>query len=205
MIHWKSIDMLIDFQEKSPTQRYHLMTNVIVPRPIAWVVTEGKVTNIAPFSYFTPISSEPAAVVISIGHRPDGSPKDTLRNLRESKRCTICIVDADHFESMHLSAESLAASQSELEQFDIPTQRVLEDYPPMPTGIKAAMFGSYLQEVDLKGSKTIPVIIEIEHLYLNEEIISDPEKLKLSFDTVARMGGEYRLLGDELIAPKVDR
>jgi flavin reductase (DIM6/NTAB) family NADH-FMN oxidoreductase RutF len=199
--------MLINFQEKSPTQRYHLMTNVIVPRPIAWVVTEGEiageaVTNIAPFSYFTAISSEPAAVLISIGHRPDGSPKDTLRNLRDTKKCVICIVDADHFEPMHLSAEGLDASQSELEYLNIPTQKVLEGYPPIPTGIKAAMFGTYRQEVDLPGSKTIPVIIEIAHLYVDEAIISDTDKMKLSFDAIARMGGDYRVLGEMLLLPQ---
>ncbi len=198
--------MLINFQEKSSTERYHLMTNVIVPRPIAWVVTEGevagnRVTNIAPFSYFTAISSEPAAVLISIGHRPDGTPKDTLRNLRETKKCVICIVDVDHFKPMHLSAEGLDASQSELEHLDISTEQILEGYPLMPTGIKAAMLGTYLQEVDLAGSKTIPVIIEIEHLYVNESIITDPVKMKLSFDAVARMGGVYRELGEDMVAP----
>jgi len=196
--------MLIDFQSKTAMQRYHLMTNVIVPRPIAWVVTEGEVngavvTNIAPFSYFTALSSDPATVLISIGHRPDGTPKDTLRNLRETQKCLICIVDTDHFESMHLSAEGLDPSQSEVEQFAIPMEQILEGYPPVPIGIKAAMFGSYLQEVELPGSKTIPVIIEIAHLYLDESIISDPKKLKLSFDAVARMGGEYRSLGEALV------
>ena len=198
--------MLINFQERSPTQRYHLMSNVIVPRPIAWVVTEGEVngavvTNIAPFSYFTALSSDPATVLISIGHRPGGTPKDTLRNLRESKKCVICIVDAAHFEPMHLSAEGLDPSQSELEHLDIPTEQILEGYPPVPAGIKAAMFGSYLQEVDLTGSKTIPVIIEIAHLYVDESIITDPEKMKLSLDAVARMGGVYRKLGENLAAP----
>jgi len=199
--------MLIDFQEKDPTTRYHLMTNVIVPRPIAWVVTEGvvegkQVINIAPFSYFTAISSEPAAVLISIGHRPDGSPKDTLRNLRETKKCVICMVDEDHFAPMHLSAEGLDAGQSEIEVLDIPVQRVLEGYPPMPTGIKAAMFGSYLQEVDLIGSKTVPVIVEIAHLYVDASIVSDPEKMKLEFDAIARMCGTYRALGESLATPK---
>jgi len=191
--------MLIDFSQKDPTQRYHLMTNVIVPRPIAWVVTEGEVTNVAPFSYFTAISSEPAAVLVSIGHRPDGSPKDTLRNLRQNKRCTICIVDEAHFDAMHQSAEGLAANESELEHFNIPTRIVLEGYPPMPTGIKAAMFGHYIQEVDLPGSQTVPVIIEIDQLYVDEAVVIDAEKIKLSLDAVARMGGNYRALGEEMV------
>ena len=190
--------MIIDFHDTPTTERYHLMTDIITPRPIAWVVTEGEVTNIAPFSYFTPISSDPATVIISIGHRPDGIPKDTLRNLRETKRCTICILEADHLDPMIRSAEPLPSEESELEHFDIPTQTILEGYPPMPVGIRAALLGTYLQEVDLTESRTIPVIIEIDHVYLDEAIISDPEKLKLSFDPVARMGGTYRELGNIL-------
>ena len=190
--------MLIDFHHTAPTDRYHLMTDIVTPRPIAWVVTEGYVTNIAPFSYFTPISSEPPAVMISIGHRPDGSPKDTLRNLRESKRCTICIIEEDHLDPMICSAKSLPADISEAEDFDIPTEPVLDGYPPIATGIKAALLGHYLQEIDLKGSRTIPVIIAIDHVYLDETIISDPDTYKLSFDPIARMGGSYRVLGETI-------
>ncbi len=197
--------MLIYLADRPPKDRYHLMTGIITPRPIAWVVTEGiiegkKVTNIAPFSYFTPISSTPPAVMISIGHRPDGRPKDTLRNLRANGKCTIAIVTPESLTPMHQSGQSLEAHESELERFDIPSRPVVEGYPPMPEGIQAAMFGTYLQEVDLKGSKTIPVIIEIDHLYLDETILSDPKTLTLSFDPIARMGGTYRELGEE-VAP----
>ncbi len=197
--------MIIDFADRSPKDRYHLMTDVITPRPVAWVVTEGiiegeKITNIAPFSYFTPISSAPPTVMISIGHRPDGRPKDTLRNLRANGKCTIAIVTPELLTPMHQSGQSLEAYESELERFGIPSRPVLEGYPPMPEGIRAVLFGTYLQEVDLQGSKTIPVIIRIDHLYLDEAIISDPETLTLSLDPIGRMGGTYRTLGEE-VAP----
>jgi len=39
-------------------------------------------------------------------------------------------------------------------------------------------FCEYLQEIDLKNSKTIPTIVEIKHLYLNDKIISDKEKIE---------------------------
>ncbi len=195
--------MIIDFQEETVAQRYHLMASTVIPRPIAWIVTEGEVVNIAPFSYFTPLSSEPATLIVSIGHRPDGTPKDTLRNLRETKKCVVCIVDEDHFEAMHLSSKSLDASQSELEVFDIPTKNMIESFPPMPEGIKVAFFCEYLQEVELKGSKTIPVIVEIKHLYLDNEIISDTEKFTLEFSTIARVGREYATLNKNITAPEI--
>jgi len=195
--------MLIDFQEKSPSERYGLMASSVIPRPIAWIATQGEVLNIAPFSYFTPLSSKPATLIVSIGHKADGSPKDTLRNLRESKKCVISIVDEDHFEAMHFSSKSLDADQSELEVFDIPTQDVIEGFPPMPEGIKIAFFCEYLQEVDLKGSKTIPVIVEIKHLYLNDEIISDKEKISLDFSGMARIGRGYAKLNESITVPEI--
>ncbi|PHS39417.1 MAG: flavin reductase [Sulfurovum sp.] len=195
--------MLIDFKEKTPPVRYHLMASAVIPRPIAWIATQGEVLNIAPFSYFTPLSSEPATLIVSIGHKADGSAKDTLRNLRESKKCVVCIVDEDHFEAMHMSSKGLDASESEVEVFDIATQDVVEGFPPMPEGIKVAFFCEYLQEVDLKGSKTIPVIVEIKHLYLDEKIITDKEKMRFEFSSIARVGQGYATLDESITAPEI--
>jgi flavin reductase (DIM6/NTAB) family NADH-FMN oxidoreductase RutF len=195
--------MLIDFKDKTPSQRYFLMANSIIPRPIAWILTEGKLLNIAPFSYFAPISSEPATLMVSIGHRADGTPKDTLRNLRENKKCVVSIVDEDHFEAMHKSSKGLDPSQSELEVFDIPVQKCVEGFPPMPEGIKVAFFCEYLQEVDLKGSTTIPVILEIKHLYLDNKIISNEENITLEFSSIARTGREYANIKKNINTPEI--
>lgn len=195
--------MLIDFQEKTPSERYFLMASSIIPRPIAWILTEGEVLNIAPFSYFAPLSSQPATLMVSIGHRPDATPKDTLRNLRERKKCVVSIVDEDHFEAMHMSSKGLDASLSELEVFDIPVQKCIEGFPPMPQGIKVAYFCEYLQEVDLKGSTTIPVILEIKHLYLDNEIITDKEKITIEFSSIARTSREYASLNKNIPTPKI--
>lgn len=193
--------MLIDFKEKQPNERYQLMAKSVIPRPIAWIVTQGEVLNVAPFSYFAPLSSEPATLMVSIGHRPDGRPKDTLRNLRESKKCVVCIVDEEHFEAMHFSSKPLVDTLSETDVFDIEMQKVLEDFPPMPKGIKVAFFCEYLQEVLLKGSNTIPVIIEIKHLYLDDKIISDKEKINLEFSSIARVGRGYASLREDIDTP----
>jgi len=193
--------MLIDFKDQASTDRYKLMSQLVIPRPIAWVVTEGEVVNIAPFSYFTPLSSDPAAMMVSIGHRPDGTAKDTLRNIREIKKCVVCITDESKLDMMHLSSKGLDPEQSEAEVFDIPTKKIIDDFPPMVEGIKAAFFCEYLQEVELKGSKTIPVILEIKHLYVDETIISDKERMTMELDAIARVGRSYAKLGEEMQAP----
>jgi flavin reductase (DIM6/NTAB) family NADH-FMN oxidoreductase RutF len=197
--------MIIDLHERPQAERYRLMSQIVVPRPIAWVATlstvaDKTITNLAPFSYFTPLSSSPPTVMISIGHRPDGRPKDTLRNLRESGRCTIGIISPDQVTPMHNTGQSFEPDQSEPEHLDIPMRDVIADYPPMPTELTIALFGTYLQEVELEGSKTIPVIIEIDHIYIDETLISDPDTLELSFDALARMSQTYRTLG-KIVTP----
>ncbi len=52
--------MLIDYKDTALSQRYQFMAQTIIPRPIAWVVTENNgVVNVTPFSYFMGLSSEP--------------------------------------------------------------------------------------------------------------------------------------------------
>src|SRR5689334_9113452 len=65
---------------------YKLLIGAIVPRPIAFVSTlspEG-LGNLAPFSFFNGVSSNPPAVMIAITRKPDGSKKDTLRNIEST-------------------------------------------------------------------------------------------------------------------------
>lgn len=189
--------MLIDFQDKTTTQRYRLMAQTVIPRPIAWIVTESEgIVNIAPFSYFAPLSSEPPTMIVAIGHREDGTPKDTLRNLREIKKCVICMVDEAHLEAMDNSAESLAPEQSEAEVFEIDTVSMMQGYPPMVAGVKAAYFCEYLQEVSFEGSDTIPVIVKISHLYVDEQIVTDKEKLKIKLDAIGRVSRNYARMED---------
>ena len=198
--------MTIDYRDESLSQRYHLMAQTVIPRPIAWIVTESKegVVNIAPFSYFTALSSEPPTLIVSIGHKPDGTPKDTLRNLRETKRCTLCLVDEAHLQPMHFSSKPLDATTSEADYFQIPTQKIEADFPPIVQGIPSAFFCTLYQEVDLEGSKTIPVILKIEKQYIDDGCVTrHDDKLTITFKPIARIGKSYAFLGEEVPPPAI--
>jgi flavin reductase (DIM6/NTAB) family NADH-FMN oxidoreductase RutF len=197
--------MLFDLEnETTASENYKLMSQTVIPRPIAWVVTEENgIVNIAPFSYFTPLSSNPASVLISVGHRADGTPKDTLVNLRKHKKCTICMVDESSLEKMHLSSKGVDKEISEAELFDIKTEKMFDDYPPAIEGVPCAYFCDFNQEIDLGESSTIPLILNIKHIYVNDENITDKERLTIQFDPVARIGRSYAFLGDEVDAPVI--
>jgi flavin reductase (DIM6/NTAB) family NADH-FMN oxidoreductase RutF len=197
--------MTIDYQEISASERYKLMAQSVVPRPIAWIVTEDEgVLNLAPFSYFTPLSSEPPALVVSVGHRPDGTPKDTLANLRKHGRCTLCLVSEELLAPMHYSSKPLSHDESEAERFRIETLERFGGFPPSVKESPVAFACTLLQEVDLPGSKTRPLILQIEAQYIAEECVKNPERLYLDCSgLVARVGPDYALIGKKIPAPKI--
>ena len=195
--------MIVDYLDKELTERYQLMAQTIIPRPIAWIVTQNEqgVVNIAPFSYFMGLSSEPATMMVSIGHKSDGSEKDTLKNIRQTKKCTICMVDEAHLEAMHFSSKELGENESEAIAFDIKTKEVVDGFPPMVTDVPSAFFCKFYQEIDLKGSTTIPLVVEIKAQFIDEKIISDKERITLDYAPIARVGKSYALLGKNITPP----
>lgn len=185
-------------------ETYKLMAQTIIPRPIAWVVTEEDgIVNIAPFSYFIGLSSEPASVLISVGHKPDGTPKDTLANLRKTKRCTICMVEEKDLTKMHHSSKALEKSQSEASLFDISTEPMKAGYPPIISGVAAAYFCDLHQEIDLGGGSTIPLVLRVKEIFVDDRCITDTERMSISFAPVARIGKSYAFLGEEPETPQI--
>lgn len=196
--------MLIDYREKNATEIYKLMSQSIIPRPIAWVITEDEgVVNIAPFSYFTGLSSNPPTMLFSVGHKSDGSPKDTLANLRKHRKCTICVVEEGHLEAMHLSSKELEHAHSEAEAFAIPTVRTAGEFPPMIENAPVAFFCELYQEIPLGESKTIPLIVEIKQQFVDAGSMPDIEQLTIDYKPVARIGKRYAFLGDEITPPVI--
>lgn len=81
---------------------YRLMTDLVVPRPIAWVSSVGAdgSRNLAPYSFFQAVSAAPPTIVLGCGWRRDGTPKDTLRNILETREFTVNHVSRELAEPM---------------------------------------------------------------------------------------------------------
>lgn len=108
--------MNIDPAAHSAGQNYKLLTNIVVPRPIAWVTStspEG-VVNLAPFSFFNAIGSDPLLVMISVAHNSDGSLKHTGRNIVASGEFVVNMVTEELMDAMNLTAADFPDDESEL-------------------------------------------------------------------------------------------
>lgn len=77
--------MHLDPSSLDVAERYKLLVGAVVPRPIAFVSTispDGSSTNLAPFSFFTAVGSNPMMLMFCPANNADGSEKDTLRNAK---------------------------------------------------------------------------------------------------------------------------
>ena len=186
--------MILDYSEINDLNRYKIMSDTVVPRPIAWIVTEDEgVINAAPFSYFIPISSNPAAIIVAIGQKEPGVPKDSLANILKHKKATICFVNKDNVDKVKLCANALGKDESEIKEYEIEVEKVLEDFPPMISSTQSALFCEHYDTVDIPG-KTTPLILEIKKQFIEDERIN--EKMHIKVENIGRSGIFFKAMVD---------
>ena len=69
--------------------------------------------------------------------------------------------------------------------------------------LPAAYFCTLNQEIDLGGGTTIPLVLNVKEIFIDDRIISDKERLSISFKPVARIGKSYAFLGEKIPAPVI--
>jgi len=108
--------MVIPPEGLAPREAYALMTSLIIPRPIAWVTSLGPdgVVNVAPFSYFSGVTSRPPIVAVSVAPGRAG-PKDTARNVAASGEFVVNLVGESLAEAMNRTATEYPYGISEAE------------------------------------------------------------------------------------------
>jgi len=194
--------MLLDFSELETGERYHLMTQTIIPRPIAWVLTDSgdKNYNLAPFSYFTALSTEPALLMISVTKKPNGDVKDTLTNVLKNKKMVIHIASDEQAELVTKTAATLDHGESELTNTNLTTTAF--DGFPLPRLAECNIaYGCELYEIkEIGDAPQTLIFVEVKQLYINDKVLNteNPERIKIAADKVkplARLGGgEYASL-----------
>ncbi|MDP2361151.1 MAG: flavin reductase family protein [bacterium] len=112
----------LDLGACSPAAAYHLLTALVLPRPIAWITTlnEDGSVNLAPFSFFNVVCADPPMMMVSIGRR-EGVPKDTARNLRARPDFVVNLPAADQADLVQASAADLPYGESELSALGLAT------------------------------------------------------------------------------------
>ena len=188
--------MILDFEPLKPAQIYHAMTQVLIPRPIAWVLSENEDNshNLAPFSYFSGVCSQPPLISLSIGHKKDGQPKDTRRNILERKKFIIHIPSLEQAQEVTDSAKDLDYQSSELDLLNLETLTPPGFSLPILKDSKIALECEYFEMFELGEVKQALIIGRIKKLYASDNcIIQENDRTEFSAKTInplSRLGGK---------------
>ena len=204
--------MILDLSQIKPAQVYFHMIQTLIPRPIAWVLSEiedGRY-NLAPFSYFNAVCSDPPLIMLSVGKKPDGSFKDTRVNIEQRRDFVVHITHPEMLQNLNQSSATLAADVSELDQLGIETTAFEGSRLPRIEACKVAYACECYQIHELGSTPQSIIYGRINHIYIDDGITSVNEKGRLKvhadkLEPIARLGAdEYMGFGDiiRLTRPK---
>jgi flavin reductase (DIM6/NTAB) family NADH-FMN oxidoreductase RutF len=203
--------MVLDFSALQPRDAYAWMISTILPRPIAWVSTisaDGK-TNLAPFSFFQGVTSNPPTLMFCPVNDRSGNKKDTVRNIEQVPEFVVNLVPFALAEQMNNCSALLPYGESEFDRFGIaptPSERVR---PPRVAAAPVAFECTLERFVHIgEGPLAANVVFGRIHIAHVSEAVLDgggkPDPAKL--DLIGRMGGEsYTRTCERFDLPRPDR
>ena len=199
--------MELDLEGKFADRAYQLLASVVTPRPIAFVTTmslDGKI-NAAPFSFFNLFGANPPILGFAPGDRDNGTPKDTVLNIRATHEFVVNLVDETIAEAMNKCAASVPYGVNELEAAGLHSLPSSLVKPPRiaesPVSLECIEWGT----LQIGGNRL--VIGLIKRMHLRDELF-DAEKKRIHTEklkTIGRMASPhlYCRTGDrfEMIRP----
>jgi flavin reductase (DIM6/NTAB) family NADH-FMN oxidoreductase RutF len=213
--------MNVGISEVSYRELYNIILSSVAPRPIAWVSTlsaSGQ-PNLAPFSFFNCVSVDPPLLAFCPGMRSpkdgdsdrtavNGEPKDTLRNVRETKEFVVNVVTYGLLEAMNVTSGEYDSSVNEFELARLTPQPSKIVRPPR-VGESPVSFECTLHQIlDFSTAPTgnSLVIGQIVAIHIDDAHLKDGRIDRDSLDLIGRMGGmQYTRTRDrvELARPAV--
>ena len=186
--------MKIDPTKLDRKAAHELLVGTALPRPIAFVSTIGErgVYNLAPFSFFIPMSVKPAIVGIGIGRKRDGAKKDTLVNIELTKDFVINLVTEALAEPMNQTAGEYPPEVDEFRVAGLNPTRADFVKSPLLAESPVNMECRLLQILEYGKFPRINnfVIGEIIQVHVKDEFWGDGEIQSSKLQAIGRMGGD---------------
>jgi flavin reductase (DIM6/NTAB) family NADH-FMN oxidoreductase RutF len=181
-----------------PTEEvYQLMIGAIAPRPIAFVSTldASGVPNLAPYSYFNAVSSNPPVIIFSASIRAKNlTVKDTLNNLYANGELVVNMVNYSIVRQMAIASIEFPAGVSEFEKSGL---------TPLPSDlVKPFRVKESPVQLECKVQQIIPfgnnggagnlVICDVLCMHIDENVLDEHQKINPhKIDLMGRMGRAY--------------
>ncbi len=179
---------------------------LVVPRPIGWISTVGRDggLNLAPYSFFNAVSTDPHIVMFASAGR-----KDSQRNAEEMGEFVCNLAGWEQRAQMNMSSTTVGAEVNEfaLSALEAEPSRLVK--PPRVRGAPAHLECVYLKTIELAGRDGRHaydmVLGEVVGIHIDEKFISDGIVDTAAMKPISRLGYHDYALIDELFAMKRPR
>jgi flavin reductase (DIM6/NTAB) family NADH-FMN oxidoreductase RutF len=209
--------MIVSPSELPYSEFYNILISSVMPRPIAWVSTMSAAgqPNLAPFSFFNAVCADPPLLAFAPGlRRPKqaeashGDPKDTLRNVRETKDFVVNVVTHELAEAMNLTSGEYDSSVNEFELAKLTPHPSKIVRPPRVSESPVSFECQLHQILDFSQAPTGSslVIGRIVSIHIDDAHLKEGKLDRNSLDLIGRMGGtQYTRTTQrfEMVRPKV--
>lgn len=170
---------------------------VVAPRPIGWVTTLDRngVVNLAPYSFFNAVSSDPPMVFFGANgaHEADGGEKDSLRNVRETGEFVCNLVTWELRHQMNDTATPAPHGIDEMKEIGIAQLPSRLVKPPRVAASPAHLECKLHQLVELppdprNGKRNVMVIGHVVGIHIDDAFIVNGRFDTARAQPVARLG-----------------
>jgi flavin reductase (DIM6/NTAB) family NADH-FMN oxidoreductase RutF len=185
---------------ESPQWRASIFNSLVLPRPIGWIGTIGPegVANLAPFSYFNALSSNPPMVMFCANaSHAEGGDKDTLRNVRAAGEFTANLATWALREAMNLSSTPAPRSVDEFEVAGLEKARSRAIAAPRVAAAPVSLECRVVRIVDLPtdeatGQTNTMVVGRVVGLHVRDDLFDARGRVDVMGEKpLTRLGG-YR-------------
>jgi flavin reductase (DIM6/NTAB) family NADH-FMN oxidoreductase RutF len=184
--------MKIDPANLDRREAHELLVGAILPRPIAWVSTIGRdgVYNVAPFSFFSGMSSKPAIVGFGVGSKRDGGKKDTLANIEFSKDFVINVATEAMAEAMNQTCGEYPSHVDEFQVANLTPLKCDLVKPPRVAESPVNMECRLLQVLEFGEAPHVNAFIigEVLRVHIKEDVWIDGVIKGSRLKGIGRMG-----------------
>lgn len=179
----------------------------VAPRPIAWVSSlhpDGTI-NLAPYSFFNALTSDPPMVMISFnGYHQHGGEKDTLYNIKARGEFVVNMVPLELKDAMNVTTANVASEIDELALAGLTTEPSELVKPPRVKESPIHLECEFYQEIELPctlpNSINTMIIGTVLGVHISERVLVDGLVDLSRIKPLARLGYMQYTAVDELFA-----
>jgi flavin reductase (DIM6/NTAB) family NADH-FMN oxidoreductase RutF len=150
-------------------------------------ISTNKIYNVAVFSSITHLGSDPALLTFIV--RPTTVPRDTYKNIIDTKQFTVNHINVDDIEDAHHTSARYPEMISEFDMTKLEKEFKDGYSAPFVKSSKIKLGCKFLNQYEIKENNTLLMVAEINDIFFEENIIQEDGWLNLDTAKTVTVNG----------------